>query len=159
MYNTLETSGENVEPTRNEWGRCRTHSKRVKIMLEKILLEVLAPRRYQSDHGPPVSIEIVKEKKTKIESNYSSVLLETYSRSRLVRSHENLKSYWTSTELWKLSAVFDYCEAIGPFSRIGLLRSYVNFNSYCAKIIETSSGSEVVRSYEGCVFVSSQSRL
>jgi hypothetical protein len=74
MYNTLETSGEDVEPTRNEWGRCRTHSKRVEIMLEQVLVEVLAPRSSsRSDHGPPVFLEIVKEKKIKTESNYSSV--------------------------------------------------------------------------------------
>ena len=92
----------------------------LKKMLDKVLLEVLAQRRYKSEHGPPVSIEIVKEKKVKIEPNYASVLLETYSRIGLVRSYGNLQSYWTTKYLWKLTVVLDYWEGMETYSRIGL---------------------------------------
>ncbi len=37
----------------------------------------------------------------------------------------NLQSYWTTTELWKLTVVLDYYEAMETYSRIGLLRAVV----------------------------------
>ncbi len=46
---------------------------------------------------------------------------ETYSRIGLLRGYGNLQSYWTTTRLWKLTVVLDYCEAMGTYSRIGLL--------------------------------------
>ncbi len=39
--------------------------------------------------------------------------METYSRIGLLRSYGNLQSYWTTTKLWKLAVVLDYCNAIG----------------------------------------------
>jgi hypothetical protein len=42
----------------------------------------------------------------------------------------NLQSYWTTTQLWKLTVVLDYYEAMETYSRIGLLRSYGNLKSY-----------------------------
>ena len=42
----------------------------------------------------------------------------------------NLQSYWNTTMLWKLTVVLDYYEAMETYSRIGLLRSYVNLQSY-----------------------------
>jgi hypothetical protein len=45
--------------------------------------------------------------------------METYSRIGLLRSYGNLKSYWTTTELRKLTVVLDYYEAMETYSRIG----------------------------------------
>ena len=44
--------------------------------------------------------------------------------------NENLRSYYTATELWKLSVVLDCHGAMETYSRIGLLRSYGNLRSY-----------------------------
>jgi hypothetical protein len=38
--------------------------------------------------------------------------VETCSRIGLLRSYGNLWSYWTTTELWKLTVVLDYYEHI-----------------------------------------------
>jgi hypothetical protein len=40
----------------------------------------------------------------------------------------NLRSYWTTTKLCELSVVLDYYEAMGTYSRIGLIRVYGNFS-------------------------------
>jgi hypothetical protein len=56
--------------------------------------------------------------------------METYSRIGLLRSHENLRSYWTTTKLRKPTLVLDCYEAMETYSRIGLLRSYGNLQSY-----------------------------
>jgi hypothetical protein len=40
------------------------------------------------------------------------------------------QSYWTTTKLWKLTVVLDYYEDMETYSRIGLLRSYGNLQSY-----------------------------
>jgi hypothetical protein len=56
--------------------------------------------------------------------------MQTYSRIGLLRSYGNLKWYWTTTKLWKLTVVSDYYEAMETYSRIGLLRSYGNLQSY-----------------------------
>ena len=37
---------------------------------------------------------------------------ETYSRIVLLRSYENLQSYWTTAKLWKLTVVLDNYEAM-----------------------------------------------
>jgi hypothetical protein len=34
--------------------------------------------------------------------------METYSRIGLLRSYGNLRSYWTTTKLWKLTVVLNY---------------------------------------------------
>jgi hypothetical protein len=44
--------------------------------------------------------------------------------------NENLQSYWTIKKLRKLTVVLDYYKAKETYSRIGLLRSYGNLQSY-----------------------------
>ncbi len=51
----------------------------------------------------------------------------------------NLQSYWSTTKLWKLTVVLDYYEAIETYSRIGLLRSYRNLQSYSSAEFNTSA--------------------
>ena len=63
-------------------------------------------------------------------TSYRSGEGETYSRIGLLRSYGNLQSYMTTTELWKLTVVLDYYEAMETYSRIGLLRSYGTLQSY-----------------------------
>jgi hypothetical protein len=61
-----------------------------------------------------------------------------YSRIGLLRSYGNLQSYWTTTKLWKLTVVLDYYEAMGTYSSIGLLRSYVQLYWTTTKLWELS---------------------
>ncbi len=44
--------------------------------------------------------------------------------------HGTLQSYWNTTRLWNLTVVLEYYEAMEPYSRIGILRGYVNLQSY-----------------------------
>jgi hypothetical protein len=44
--------------------------------------------------------------------------METYGRIGLLRSYENLRSYWTTTKPWKLTVVLDYYEAMETYGRI-----------------------------------------
>ncbi len=57
-------------------------------------------------------------------------ICETYGRIGLLRGYGNLRSYWTTTRLWKLTVVLYYYGAIETYSRLGLLRSYGNLQSY-----------------------------
>ena len=44
----------------------------------------------------------------------------------ILTRYGNLRSYWTTTKLWKPTVVLDYYEAMETYSRIGLLRSHGN---------------------------------
>ncbi len=96
VSSTLETSEEDVNYTRNEWRRCKLHSKRVK----KICFQVAVPL------SDVLIIVFGYDSQDYINEAYKYSLVVdteseevTYSRIWVLRGYRNLQSYLSTTML------------------------------------------------------------
>ncbi len=106
------------------------------LVTHRIICVVLFYVLIKTDFHRGIPFEVIS-KYTKVFETYSRIILgnlqsycellrsyETYSCIGLLRSYENLRSYWTTTKLWKNTVVLDYYEAIETYIYISFLRYY-----------------------------------